>query len=131
VKPEDLVVAATALSEFEAETKATVLRANGIDATVTRNSPSWTGYLAINPSEANASVLVRREDLQRAQSVLRQTIADSVDLDWDEVDVGQREDDLPLRAVGRMPVLAMISYAVAVAILFVSAILGLILILRP
>ena len=43
-----------------------------------------------------------------------------VDLDWDEVDVGERDDDLPLTPVNRMPLLARIGFAVAVAVLILT-----------
>jgi hypothetical protein len=117
---QDLAVVATADSEFEAETKAEVLRARGLKAMVTRNAPSWTGHLSINPRARAAAVLVHRDDLERATAMLKQVIADSVDIDWDEIDVGERADDLPLHKVNRMPILAMASFAVAVAIIAVT-----------
>jgi len=39
-------------------------------------------------------VRVRESDLERAQQVLDRNRQDSVDLDWDEVDVGEPADDL-------------------------------------
>ena len=130
MKPDDLTPVTTVETEFEAETKAAVLRSNGIDATVIVNNPSWTGQLSISPSARGASVLVRREDLTQARQLLEQAIEDSVDLDWDEVDVGEREDDLPLRPVNRMPILAMVGFAVAAGILIVSGLLVVVLILQ-
>ena len=120
MKAQDLAVVATAESEFEAETKAEVLRARGLKAMVTRNAPAWTGFLSISPRARAAAVMVYREDLERATEMLKQVIADSVDIDWDEIDVGEREDDLPLHKVNRMPILAMASFAVAVAIIGVT-----------
>ncbi len=117
---EDLAVVATADSEFEAEAKAEVLRARGLKAMVTRNAPSWTGHASISPTARGASVLVYREDLERATAMLEQVISDSVDIDWDEVDVGRREDDLPLHEVNRMPVLAKISFALAAAVVVMT-----------
>jgi hypothetical protein len=117
---QDLALVATAESEFEAEAKAEVLRARGLKAMVAGNAPSWTGFLSISPTARGASVLVHRGDLERATDLLKQVIADSVDIDWDEVDVGEREDDVPLRKVNRMPILAMASFAVAVAIIGVT-----------
>ncbi len=119
----DLAVVTTVATEFEAEAKAAVLRARGIETMVIRNAPSWTGHMSISPTAIGASVLVHREDLERARSLLKQTIADSVDIDWDEVDVGEREDDLPLHKVNRMPIPAMASFAVAVAIIAVTVLL--------
>ncbi|MHC4083429.1 MAG: hypothetical protein ACYTFF_09445 [Planctomycetota bacterium] len=119
---QNLAVVVTADSEFEAETKAEALRARGLKAMVTRNAPSWTGHASISPTARGASVLVHREDLERAKAILKQVISDSVDIDWDEVDVGQRQDDLPLHKVNRMPALAIASFAVAVAIIAVTVI---------
>jgi hypothetical protein len=121
VKAGDLAVVVTAASEFEAEAKAEVIRARGIEATVTRNAPSWTGHASISPTAFGASVLVHREDLERARALLEQVISDSVDIDWDEIDVGQREDDLPLHKVSRVPPLAKVSFAVALAIVAATA----------
>ncbi len=117
----DLAVVAITETEFEAQTKAAVLRDNGIEAVVTNNAPSWSGRVAISRGEVGASVLVRASDLSRAREILDRAIADSVDLDWDEVDVGKREDDLPLHEVRRMPPLAKIARALAVAILILAA----------
>jgi hypothetical protein len=120
VKESDLAVVVTVASEFEAEAKAEVIRARGIEAAVTRNAPSWTGHLSISPTAVGASVLVHREDLERARSLLEQVISDSVDIDWDEIDVGQREDDLPLHRVNRMPPLARVAFALAVALIVIT-----------
>ncbi len=124
-RPNDMAVVATTATEFEAQTKAAVLRSEGIDCTVTRNAPSWTGHVSISPTAWGATVWVRRHDLQSALGVLHQAIADSVDLDWDEVDVGEREDDLPLRPVGQMPWLAKVAFAVAAALILLTVLLAL------
>ncbi len=116
----DIAVVAVTETEFEARAKAAVLEAEGIKVMVTSNAPSWTGQMPVSPTARGASVLVNCEDLDRARSLLSQAMEDSVDLDWDEVDVGEREDDLPLHTVGRMPPLAKISLAVAITIVILS-----------
>ena len=103
-------------TEFEAQTKAALLRDEGIDAMVQPVAPSWTGGVSISPASRGASVWVRAADLDRARAVLETRIADSVDLDWDEVDVGEREDSLPLTPVGRMPLLIRVGLALLAAI---------------
>ena len=90
-KNDPLVQAVVAPSEFAAQTKAAVLQDEGIEAFVFSAERSWTGGLGISPSGAGVPVWVRRSMLERAQSALQQRIADSVDLDWDEVDVGEPE----------------------------------------
>ena len=117
---DDFAVLTTAETEFEAEAKAEALRARGVEARVMRNAPSWTGHASISPTARGASIFVLRDDLERARTILKQVVADSVDIEWDEVDVGEREDDLPLHEVGRMPPLAKVSFVVALAIVLLA-----------
>ena len=124
VDPAKLVPAVLADGEFAAETKAEVLRAEGIDAFVFAAERSWTGGLGLPGINQQVPVLVKREDVERARKILEQRIEDSVDLDWDEVDVGEREDKLPLHEVGRMPLPARVGLAVAAAIIVLSAIVA-------
>lgn len=130
---DDLAVLVTADSEFEAEAKAEALRARGIEARVARNAPSWTGHMSISPTERGASILVHRNDVERARTILQQVIADSVDIDWDEVDVGEREDDLPLHEVGRIPPLAKASFILALGIVLITLgwVIGMLLVWFP
>lgn len=122
----DPVTVATTATEFEAQTKAAVLEAEGITCRVVSNSPSWTGQVALSASGAGAVVLVAAEDADRAGDILKDRIADSVDLDWDEIDVGEREDTLPLRPIGSMPMPAKIAATVTGLILIASVIGGII-----
>ncbi|MBL0869805.1 MAG: DUF2007 domain-containing protein [Phycisphaerales bacterium] len=71
-------------TEFEAAAIAEALRAQGIQARVLGGN--LAGMRAEAP--ALASVIVRRMDLPRATEVLRAVKADSIDIDWNEVDVG-------------------------------------------
>lgn len=45
-------------------------------------------------------VSVRRQDVEKAREVLRAVKAESVDIDWSEVDVGQRQDLIPAAKTG-------------------------------
>ncbi len=112
-------------TEFEAHTIAAILHENDIEATVAPGAPSWTGQIALSPSAQGSAVVVRTADLQRARTVLRDSDRDSIDLDWDEVDVGERDDNLPLTPVGRMPIPAKIAAALAAVILILTALVGL------
>ncbi len=55
------------------------------------------------------SVMVRREDVERANSVLERIREESIDINWDEVDVGEPADGLARqiaaddRRVSRLP----------------------------
>jgi hypothetical protein len=129
VKADDLAVVVTAASEFEAETIAEALRAEGLEATVARNAPSGSGRPSVSPSAVGASVLVHREDLERAKTLLAETASNSAGINWDEIDVGQREDDLPLSKVNRVPPLARVSFALALVIVVATALWLLVVIL--
>ncbi len=124
---DDPAVVVTVPTEFEAHTIAAILKTDGIESIVTNSAPSWTGLMPISPTALGSAVVVRRADLERARTVLRESERDSVDIDWDQVDVGQREDDLPATPVGHMPLPAKMAAMVAAAILVLSAVLGLIL----
>lgn len=106
---EPVVVVST---EFEAQTKAAVLDSEGIDCRVITQTPAWTGSITLGSSLQGTAVLVKPEDLERAKAILDHCVADSVDLDWDEVDVGEREDYLPVGPVGRVPRLAKIALTI-------------------
>ena len=59
-------------------------------------------------------VQVRAADLEHARAVLTENTTQAASVDWDSVDVGEREDTLPLHAVGRVPVLARLGVVVAI-----------------
>ncbi len=84
--PDILVPLTSARSEFEAETIAESLRNQGVPSEVfgmAARVGQWE--FGINN---DVKVMVRRADLERAGEMLRAIKADSVDLDWSEVDVG-------------------------------------------
>jgi hypothetical protein len=91
--PDMLVTLTTARTEFEGANFVNVLQAAGIPAKVfaaTANTMQWeAGYT--DPIK----VQVRRRDLQRAAEELRRNRQDSVDLDWNEIDVGHLEGMAP------------------------------------
>ncbi len=124
---DDPAVVVTVPTEFEAHTIAAILKSDGIESVVTNSAPSWTGQMPISPTASGSAVVVRRADLERASAVLHESERDSADLDWDQVDVGQREDNLPCTPVGHMPLPAKVAAVVAAAILILSAVLAVIL----
>ena len=70
-----------------------MLRENGIEAFVfdtAAQTLQWDAPRIINPY----LVHVQRADLERAQQMIRSNREESVDLDWDEVDVGEPIDEL-------------------------------------
>jgi hypothetical protein len=82
---DDLVTLVVKPTEFEAKTLVAVLEEEGIKA-VAFGAASAVMPLGIRITPV--PVQVRRADLDRAKAALQMNIADSVDLDWDEVDVG-------------------------------------------
>ncbi len=126
----DLARVVQTATEFEAHAKAAVLHEEGIDAQVICDAPSWTGHLTLGHNEFVASVWVRREDLEAAQQHLEQTVADSVDIDWDEVNVGQREDESNGEYVQSMPAPAKFAFLVTLLVVLVSLVLAVVLIFR-
>lgn len=90
--PEGLVELTTARTEFEAETIAETLRAEGIPTEVFGLSSRVAQWeLGVNTDQR---IMVRRQDVLRATEILKANQADSVDLDWDEVDVGKPSPDM-------------------------------------
>jgi type III secretory pathway lipoprotein EscJ len=121
---DDLVTLVTKPTEFEAETLVAVLDEAGIKA-VSYGTPNYIYPLTVTP--LGVPVQVRRVDLERAQAAIKQNVADSVDLDWDEVDVGQPQDDAePTDAETRraheppsptsMPLIAKLGFLLAVVL---------------
>ncbi len=97
-RPDDLVVLTSAASEIQAGLYASILNSNGIDA-IGPNAAATTLRWEVSSSDPYR-VYVRRADLERAREVLSRERADSVDLDWSEVDVGEPEVGAPAAAPG-------------------------------
>ena len=119
--PEDLVTLVVKSTEFEANTTVAILDDAGIKAFA---FSAMRAALPLNERMTGVPVQVRRMDFERAERALQQNIADSVDLDWDSVDVGDREDDLPLTSRKGMPPLMKAGFAtavVAVVVMIVAA----------
>lgn len=110
----DLVTLRAAETEFQASILVAVLEEAGIKAIAVG------GGNALHPLAKQITpvlVQVRQRDLSRARLALEQNTTDSVDLDWDQVDFGERADDLPLTPVDNMPLIPKLGFIVAAAIL--------------
>lgn len=112
----DLQTVVVAKTEFEAHAVVAVLKEAGIEAFA-------FGYvkqaLPLDMKFTSVPVQVRAEDLQHAKKELKQNVSDSVDLDWDEIDVGEREDEVPLSSERRMPAALRAIVVIAIVILLV------------
>ena len=87
--PDILVDLTTARTEFEAQTIANALEAHGLEAKVFANVGSVLQWeVAVSQP---IKVAVRRRDLEVARSILRTIRAESLDVDWSEVDTGDEK----------------------------------------
>lgn len=109
--PQELVTLVTRPTEFEANLLVAILRDAGIQAFA---FSALNSTLPMSGPFTSVPVQVKRVDFERAHRALAQNVADSVDLDWDQIDVGQREDRLPLSIVNRTPILAQLGFLVAI-----------------
>lgn len=92
-RPDDLVILTHADSEFGARAKVVVLEEAGIPAVVFPGEAAWLGAPAFQRQHLGVPVWVRADDRERAAEALARQIADSVDLDWDEADIGEPEPE--------------------------------------
>jgi hypothetical protein len=118
---DELATLLTAVTAFEAHTIVSVLKEAGVEAVAYDDGAATLGFVA---GVAGVPVQVRAHELERAKAVLKANVADSVDIDWDEVELGEREDALPLGTPGHMPIPARFAFACAV----LAALLGLLLV---
>lgn len=88
--PDTLVDVTSARSEFEASVMVEALKARDIPAFTFSNAGMTLQWevAATNPFR----VSVRKKDVEAAKEILRSVKADSVDIDWSEVDVGVAQD---------------------------------------
>lgn len=133
--PDTPVELTSRASEAAAEMIAGSLRDRGIEARVLGGM--LTGFRAEAPAQAR--VVVRRRDLDAARAALAEIRSESVDLDWDEVDVGTPEGPAagPAGAAGTgeaptagritraAATTAIVCGAAALAVLFVAMAAGL------
>jgi len=76
-------------TEFEAETIASALRGEGVEARVIGGAAG--GFRGETP--ANTWVIVHRDDGPRALEMLKRMRDEAKHLDWSQVDVGEFEDE--------------------------------------
>jgi hypothetical protein len=108
--PDELVTLVTKPTEFEAHAIVAVLEDAGIEAVA---FGAMRAVLPLSEKLTPVPVQVRARDLERAREALKQNQEDSVDVDWNEVDVGERVDDLPLTQRKGMPPMARLGFLAA------------------
>lgn len=118
----ELVTLIEATSEFAAHAIVVVLEDAGIPAVALE---THSASLPIGRFQGfGTPVQVRKSDLELARRTLDQTRQDSVDIDWDQVELGEREDTLPLSkgGVSMMLVLGFTATALVLLLGVVAAI---------
>jgi len=117
--PDQLVTLTTATSEFTAHLTIAVLADAGIEA-FSFGSTSTTFGLTGEAMQARwgVPVQVRRSDLDRARNALTANKRDSIDIDWDMVNVGDRIEHE--HAPGHAAVLAGVGWIVATALVLLG-----------
>ncbi len=120
--PDQLVTLTTATSEFTAHLLLAILEDAGIDAFTFGSTGTTLGVTgqSTNP-RWGVPVQVRRRDLDRARSTLQANRRDSVDIDWDMVDVGAEVQGTGQHA-GGPPVAARFAWMVAVTLVLIGLI---------
>ncbi len=113
------VTIAEAKSEFEANLIVSTLAEEGIEAhTYTR----FRQALPFHSHFSGIPVQVRAADEIAAREALDRRAADSVDLDWNELDVGEREDHLPLGRSRRLSLATAVALSMAIVVIFITLI---------
>jgi hypothetical protein len=87
--PEELTSLIHVPTESEAAPIVEALKAAGISATMTGGFTA--GFIAEAPGDI--SIQIFKRDEAAAAEVLRQFKADNASIDWDQVDVGEPEDE--------------------------------------
>lgn len=120
---EQLAVVRTTATVFEAQTLAAVLEDAGIEAIVLESDALGFPHDSSLPA-GGGQVRVRGEDQARAAALLEANAAESTAVRWEDVDVGPRDDDLPLKEPGRTPIAARITFVIAVIVVAVTIVAG-------
>lgn len=124
--PDNLVTLLKAKNEFEANLVVALLEEEGIHGVAFTKARS---AIPLETKLITIPVQVRSVDYDRAKAVLDERGPGvNVDVDWDSVDLGERDDRLPLRAPGRTPWPARIAMLLAWLIVL-ATLAGLILLL--
>jgi len=136
---DELVTVGAVRTELEAQLLVAALADEGIDAVA---FPIGAGVLPMAmPARPNANLVpiqVRTRDANRARAIVAERRAaaagggaeggatgeDSDGVDWDDIDVGERVDALPLGTPGRTPITIRIIALAAIVLLGGSCVIG-------
>ena len=127
---DDLVTLLTATSEFAANSIVIVLKDAGIEAFAFGSAQNIFGVTGMTGNLLNTPVQVRREDLERAKSVLEANRTDSVDIDWSTVDVGTPDEQARTSHTDGRPLMLTLGMAALIAALLCGLLLALLMLLK-
>lgn len=127
---DDLVTLLTATSEFAANSIVIVLKDAGIEAFAFGSAQNIFGVTGMTGNLLNTPVQVRREDLERAKSVLEANRTDSVDIDWSTVDVGTPDEQARASHTDGRPLMLTLGMAALIAALLCGLLLALLMLLK-
>ncbi|MDP7004824.1 MAG: hypothetical protein QF718_01250 [Phycisphaerales bacterium] len=104
----DLITLVCPPTEFEANILAIVLRDNGIEAFVFATPTIGVG-VGLSAGRLGVPLQVMREDVEIARRVLLENKHNSIDIDWDELGLGD-DDNSEYEPLETHPITARISF---------------------
>ena len=126
IRLETLLVAT---SEFAANAVVIVLNDAGIEARAFGTIQGGLGLaLGADPSHWGTPVQVRSCDLEQARKVLDQARQDSIDIDWDTVDLGTFTETVSAPSNG-MPLAAKLAFAATILAVLLMLLSGILMVL--
>ena len=122
----DLVTLTTAPTEFEANLLAIVLQDHGIEAFVFASPGSALG-VQLSGGTVGVPLQVREDDLVEAQQILASNKRDSIDIDWDELELAGKDfSETGVHKPAMMSLPAKFAFAVTAIVLLLGIVIGLI-----
>ncbi len=117
--PNQLVTVTCATSEFTAHILVAILEEAGVDARTFGSTGTTLGISGLSQSPRwGVPVQVRRGDLEQARAALQANRRDSIDIDWDMVDVGT--SGATSAGPHHPPVLPRVGWVIAAALVLVG-----------
>jgi hypothetical protein len=122
----DLVTLTTAPTEFEANLLAIVLKDHGIEAFVFASPGSALG-VQLSGGTVGVPLQVREDDLVEAKQILAFNKRDSIDIDWDELELAGKDfSETGVHKPAMMSLPAKFAFAVTAIVLLLGIVIGLI-----
>ena len=122
----DLVTLTTAPTEFEANLLAIVLKDHGIEAFVFASPGSALG-VQLSGGTVGVPLQVREDDLVEAKQILASNKRDSIDIDWDELELAGKDfSETGVHKPAMMSLPAKLAFAVTAIVLLLGIVIGLI-----